>query len=254
MLTALEAKPKVASLNVCADQLVLALADAAQIAALSPLSRDPNLSHGWRRAGEFRQAGGGAEEIIRLEPDVVLMGKHDKASTRELVQRLGPPVTLVELWQGFDHGKAQIRLVAAALDQRPRGEALIQRIAEAEAAAADAGRGRNALILGRGGYADGPASLTASLLAAAGLKPVETGQPFGGFVALELLVSMQPDIVVTASSGYGDNDQRAAFLRHPALQAMLERTHWIILPNALSVCEASLPEALDALAKQLRAR
>ena len=245
------AKPLAASLNVCADQLLLALADESQIAALGPLSRDKNLSRGWQRAENFPQAAG-AEDIVRLKPDVLIMGRNDKPAARDLINRFGPPPLLIDLWQGFEQGKAQIRRVAAALEQPRRGETLVARIEAAELAARDAGRGRTALILGRGGYADGPDSLTASLMRAAGLMPVETGKPAGGFLSMEVLAGLKPDVVITSSSGYGSADQRAEFLRHPALQAMLAKARVITLPSTLIVCEASLPEALEALAAELR--
>src|SRR6201999_378458 len=45
--------PRIASINVCTDQLLMALADPAQILGLSPYARDPALSWDAAKAGRF---------------------------------------------------------------------------------------------------------------------------------------------------------------------------------------------------------
>src|SRR5690349_18355271 len=65
---------RVVSFNICADQLVVALADPAQIAGLSPYAVDPTLSAVAEEARAFRRIEWQAESIVPLNPDLVLIG------------------------------------------------------------------------------------------------------------------------------------------------------------------------------------
>ena len=88
------AAPRIVSMNICTDQMLLALADPAQIIGLSRFSRDGR--QGWvEGAQKFPILSGGAEDILVLKPDVVTASQFDKRSTRELLKANG--VNLVEL-------------------------------------------------------------------------------------------------------------------------------------------------------------
>ena len=82
--------PRIVSMNVCTDQLLLTLADPAQILGLEPVFA--------RRAGNpgrptmrsrFPILSGGAEDVLVLKPDVVVASLFDKRSTRELLKANG---------------------------------------------------------------------------------------------------------------------------------------------------------------------
>ena len=70
--TALAASlPRLVSMNVCTDQLLLTLADPEQILGLSRFSRD-----GWQsQAGDISRypvLSGGAEDVLLIRPDIVV--------------------------------------------------------------------------------------------------------------------------------------------------------------------------------------
>src|SRR3546814_2918470 len=67
---------RIVSLNTCADQYVLALADPAQIAALSPYGHDPELSAAVGKARAFRTLKRPAEEVLALRPDLLRSEEH----------------------------------------------------------------------------------------------------------------------------------------------------------------------------------
>ena len=74
-LSAAAAEPRrIVSFNLCADQLVLALADPEQIAGLSPYAADPALSIVADKARQFRRLDWQSESTIALSPDLVLVG------------------------------------------------------------------------------------------------------------------------------------------------------------------------------------
>src|SRR5256885_16163456 len=88
------AGPRIISMNICTDQMLLAIADPEQIIGLSRFSRDARqglLGNGARR---FPLLSGGAEDILVLKPDVVAASAFDKRSTREILKANG--LNLVE--------------------------------------------------------------------------------------------------------------------------------------------------------------
>src|SRR5437764_5008134 len=84
-----DAPRRVVSFNVCTDQLLVALADPAQIAGLSPYAGDPVLSAVANEARAFRRLAWHAESVVPLDPDLVLVGPRDRAMTQRLLAALG---------------------------------------------------------------------------------------------------------------------------------------------------------------------
>ncbi len=183
-----DAPRRVVSFNLCADQLVVALADPEQIAGLSPYATDPALSVVADKARAFRKADWQAESTLLLEPDLVLIGPNDRSVTRRMLASQGLRVVETGFVSDLDSARKQIREIAALLGHTERGEKLIAELERARSRLARPRRkgDRTALVVERGGYTQGPSSLAATLLAEAGLKP-PAGAPagYGGFIPLE---------------------------------------------------------------------
>ncbi len=76
---AADAPKRVLSFNLCADQLVVALADPEQIAGLSPYATDPRCRWLPTRPGILKKVDWQAESTILLQPDLVLVGPNETA-------------------------------------------------------------------------------------------------------------------------------------------------------------------------------
>jgi iron complex transport system substrate-binding protein len=112
------------------------------------------------------------------------------------------------------------------------------------------------LVLERGGYAAGPQSLAGALVAAAGWR-IADGAPagLGGFVALERVIALQPDLLVLVDPPSQAADQGALFLNHPALRNLYPPERRIALPSRFTLCGGpALVAALDYLADVLAHR
>lgn len=244
---------RVASTNLCADQLLLALASPGQIAGLSAFAKDPAVSFLWRQALAFPSIGSGAERLLQLDADLVLIGSYDRRYTREILRRRSVRFLVLPPWRTVADGRAQITQVAAALERREAGEELTGRI---EAAIDDLAslRERRAvegavIVLYRRGYVL-RAGIVNELLRTAGLTDIgpslETG--VSGVASLERIVSLRPDYLVVSSLAERPEDQGQAKLAHPALRALYPPSRRIVLTDRLSNC-AGL--ATVALARQL---
>jgi iron complex transport system substrate-binding protein len=249
------APERVVSFNICADQLVVALADPTQIAGLSPYAVDPTLSAVAEQARAFRRIEWQAESIVPLDPDLVLIGPRDRSVTRRLLNTLGFRVVEVDFVSTIEAAREQIRAVAALLGHPERGEALLARLdaARTRLSAAPRPDASTALLIGHSGYTEGPTSLAAALMAEAKLRP-PAGAPagIGGFVPLESLLVMRPDLLVMSSLVDKPHDQGSVYLTHPALQALYPPSRRIVLPGRYTLCGGpGLVAGLDHLASEM---
>lgn len=254
-VSAAEPPRRVVSFNLCADQLVLALADPQQIAGLSPYAADPALSVVANIARKFPKADWQAESTILLQPDLVLVGPNDRSMTRRMLASQRLRVVEVGFVSDLESARKQIREMAALLGHRERGETLIAELERARArlAAVAPKSDRTALVVERGGYTQGPASLAATLLAEAGLKPpAGAPQGYGGFIPLEKFLVLKPDLVFLKDPPRAATDQGAIFLLHPALRERYPPERRVALPTRFTMCGGpALIAAFDYMADEI---
>ncbi len=252
---AAEPPRRIVSINLCADQLLLALADPASIAGLSAMARDPEYSHAAETARAFPQVRGGAEDILTRGADLVLVGPYDDRYTRAALAARGIPVEVIGLWTSMDEGRVQIRRLADLLGRKERGEALLAEIDAALARLPRVGPGVSALELERRGWVPGAGTLVHDVLRRMGFADgaEALGMGGGGFASMERLIAAAPSMVVLDRDLPAAEDQGTAWLRHPALAGALPPARRLIVPSRLSICGGpSTPELIDGLGAQVR--
>jgi iron complex transport system substrate-binding protein len=250
------AGPRIASINVCTDQLLLTLADPDQILGLSPYSRDASQSALAERARRYPALSGGAEDVLVLRPDIVVAGAYDRRATRDLLKQHGVrvaefnvvPDSLAEI-------KDQIRAMGELVQHPDRAQGEIARLDAAIARAHRAAqRPYRVLPLWRRGWVSGSGSLIGLLFAEAGLTNAarDLGIESGGFASLESIVHLQPDLLLVSEAGDVAEDEGSALLLHPALEKFYPPGKRIVLPERLTVCGGSaLADGFDLLTAEL---
>ena len=251
------AGPRIASMNLCTDQLLMTLADPGQILGLSRYSRDAWQSYAASDARRYPILSGGAEDILVLKPDIVVASLFDKRSTRELLKAQGLQLAEFAVPRNLDEAKAQIREMGEIVQHRDRAEAEIARLdaAMARARQAVSDSHYSVLPLSRRGWVSGRDSLVSSLLSETGLFNAAgaLGVDFGGFVPLEAIVKARPDFLLVSEAGDRAEDDGRAFLLHPALEHFYPPSKRIVIPERLTVCGGvMLADALDVLVKELQ--
>jgi iron complex transport system substrate-binding protein len=250
---------RIVSINLCADELLLALADPSQIADLSIYATDPSLSFLAEQARRFRHTADAAETVVGLAPDLVIAGRFTKVETRRMLKMLGYRVVELEPATSIANATAEIQKIAALVGHPERGEELISRINRARARAASVSEGpdrkQSVVLYLRRGYVTGSGTLTDELLDIVGLD--NAGSRLAGVtgcvVPLERLIATPPDYLLVSSLTPPADDQGSALLAHPALAALFPPEKRIALPERLTVCGGpSLPAALDWLASEAR--
>lgn len=246
---------RIVSLTVCTDQLLLELVPRERIAAVSYLATDPTLSSKVEEARGLRGVHGSAEEVLALEPDLVIAQEYSTMATVGLLTRLGFRVLLVPLATDFAGLRRSIRLIAAAVGEQARGEQLIDAFDRRVAAAAPLGPERPTAI----GYevnslASGEGTLVNSALEAAGYRNMARDRMLGpgGRLPLESIAVDPPDLIVLANqpdefrSIVGDN------LRHPAFKTIIFNRAHLELPMPYWLCPT--PKIGDAVQELGRIR
>jgi len=249
--------PRVVSMNVCSDQLLLTLADPEQILGLSRFSRDGWQSWAADKARRYPMLSGGAEDVLVLRPDIVVASLFDRRSTRELLKAKGLHLAEFTVPRTLAEVKDQIREMGEVVQHPDRARAEIDWLDAAIARARQATTGKHyrVLPLSRRGWVSGSDSLVSSLLTETGLlNPAgELGFASGGFASLEAIVNLRPDFILVSEAGDRAEDDGRAFLLHPALERFYPPEKRIVLPERLTVCGgAMLVEALDVLTSELQ--
>ncbi|EKS33615.1 ABC transporter substrate-binding protein [Afipia clevelandensis] len=255
---------RIVSFNLCADQLLLALADPGQIAGLSPYAVNPLLSVTTDKAAPFPRLDWDAESVVNLAPDLVLGGPSHRP-IHAMLSAMGIRVVDVALIRNLADARRQAIEIGKLIGHPARGEALARQIDQAEMrlAAVAMKPPLTALVIQREGYREGPASLASAMLSIAGLRPPDRAASGaggfmaaeqGGFVSLEHLLTSGPDVLVLQDPPRQARDQGALFITHPALLARYGPNRRIDLPERYTLCGGPpLIEGLDYLAKAITA-
>ena len=231
--------PRVVSLDYCADQYVLGLADRDAIAAVSTHADD---RHSYLRdqARGLPQLRDDAEDVLALAPDLIVRGYDAGGRAGAYYQRLGLETFELGFSAGFDDVEAMIRRTATALGQPERGEARIAHMRSQLARAADGPRLR-ALYMTPSGLTTGSGTLMHAFMTAAGFDNVIAEQGKTGWInlPLEQLHEQAPDIILAAFfDGETAPIDSWSASRHSVFRRMMETTPVIELDAAALSCGA----------------
>ena len=205
---------RVASLNLCTDELLLALAAPGQIVSVTHLAQQEAETPLWREARRYQRNDGSLVSVTRYRPDLVLsMGGGGRDRLR-IAARLGMRTLDVPFAQSLDDVEASIRGVAAALGRNEAGEALVARIA-ALRRTARAGS-KDAIWLGGGGRTVRVDGVEAQWMRLAGLAQRPTQ---GDRVSLEQLAARPPAILLRSDYRSGQYSASQRWLGHPMARA-----------------------------------
>lgn len=248
--TAAEAKPaRVVSINLCTDQLLLALADRQSIRSVSHVAVQPAYSAAAAAADGIPLNHGLSEEILPADPDLILAGRLTARSTVSLLRRLGYNVVELDISRSLADIRDRIAKAGRALGEEARATAVIDAFdARLRALRADIGARRpTALYLQPNGYTSGRNSLVGDIIEQAGFENLGASLGVDGFghLPLERIVAAAPDVLITDE----DKPSRPALayeaLEHPAIEELVAGSHRVTLPIRYVIC--GVPETLRAV-------
>jgi iron complex transport system substrate-binding protein len=247
---------RIVSMNLCLDSVLVELVPHEHILALSQYARDPWRSTIASIASKLPYTNETAEEVVALQPDLVLASRHSAIATRNALKRVGVRFELFDVPQSIDESIDQIRRLATLLHREAEGEALIGRIqaAIARARPAPGERTFTAAIYQPGGLSTGANTVTGQLMQIAGLENIAARYGVKSYrpLPLELLVSEPPDVLLVGDTTYGAPTHAERIVHHRALRALQYRMSREPFPARLMYCAG--PAMIDALDGLVAAR
>lgn len=238
------ARRTIVSLNPCTDAILAEVADPAQILAISHYSHDPRgTSMDLAQARRFRTTGGTVEEVLALDPDVVVGSTFMDPATRGALADLGMRVETVGIASTVADSTAQVRQFAALAGHPERGEALVRRI-EASLAAARSGEPPVPAILWQpDGIVPGDGALVSELMRRTGFAnhSAARGMEQADYLSLERLLTDPPRVLLVAGAERGQH--------HPALARVPQMQRAAFDPSLLYCGGPTIIRAAERLAE-----
>ncbi|WOX06897.1 ABC transporter substrate-binding protein [Microbulbifer pacificus] len=234
------AKSRVASLNLCLDQILLSWVPPKDIVSVTWLSGQPP----YRRAPvpeHIYLNRAQAEELLPLKPDLVLTGQFGAQRAAARLEQLGFNVvripdaySLEQLQTQLDALEQTLGPLPQLLAQKQQLSALLEKYPQS-----DTTENPTALILSANNITYGSGMLEHQLLTRAGFSNLAAQQGIQqlGRVSLEQVIALEPDLLVFYG---GAQDFAIAHLaeRHPVLKRYIDSGRSYRLPEALGYCPA----------------
>ncbi|WP_435417255.1 ABC transporter substrate-binding protein [Parerythrobacter aurantius] len=235
--------PTVVSLNPCADAILAEVVAPGQLLAISHYSQDlAATSMDLAKARSFPATGGTVEEVLALDPDIVVGSTFMDPATVKAFERLGVQVEMLGIASTVTDSKAQVEQLAAVAGEPGKGRALVGRIDAALAATAHGGPSVSTVLWQDGGIVPGEGTLVSELMAHTGLAShsAARGMQQADYLSLERLLSDPPELLLVAGN------ERAQL--HPALARLTGMRTERFASNLLYCGGPSIIRAVERLA------
>lgn len=242
---------RIMSMNLCSDLLLLQLAPRARIVSVSHLAHEGAAVLFPGRDAGIAVNHGAAEDIVNLQPDLILVGDTSTPMTRRLARRVGARVVEVRSANSLADARRVLLKLGDDIGETARARALAQKMdAELAALAAHPPAHRLRVVAWSGGaFIPGQGTLVNDIIAAAGAVniaalPGLSTSTFG----VEQLLAADPDALL-----YGRERSGAPSLHNAEAQHRLVRARYG--PRSIAfldiAAECGLPQSADA-ARDLR--
>ncbi len=247
--------PRLVSINLCADQLLMSFADDEQILSLSNLSHDAAGSYHVEKALQFPINKGEVEQVLPLQPDLVIAGQYTDRYTVNLLKSVGLRVEQLPIANSMEELFKNFEMVAQWTGHPSRGQATIEQFKSRLAALSQSEEPRpRVAIYDPNGYTVGAASLRGEALELAGWHNVATDLGIDGYgsMALETLINLDPDALVESPYSAETWSRAQAHNAHPAIKQRGLKARVISIPSAQTICGG--PWTIDVIERLERER
>ena len=247
---------RVVSQAVGTDELLLALADPGQIAALSHISHEVAFSPVAAEARRFPALrDSDAESVLRFRPDLVLAASFTRPETLALLRRAGVRLVVLDRFDSLEDVYASLRILGHELGQEARAETVITQCRDRVDALAARLRGvRPVRVLSASVYpfTSGSGTTFQDLCDHAGAINVaaEAGLKGHAPTPSEALLTWRIEVLV--ATGDGDMRARLGAIPHYRVLPAFKAGRIVVVPDAmLSSLSHHRIAAYEALARAL---
>lgn len=241
--------PRIVSLNPCLDAILVEIAPPDQVLALSHYSRDPaSSSITSEDVDKFGTTGGTVEEILALDPDIVVASRFMAPATRAALDRLGVTVEVFDSPKTLEESLAQIKRLGKLTGRTRQSRALNARImrdvpflAPSVMPGMGAGPHIDTLLWQAGEIVPGEATLVWEHMARFGFTnhAAHMGLDQADHVSLERVLANPPELLLVAGDAAGQT--------HPLLNELKDTRTARFDPKLFYCGGPSMPKAWERL-------
>ncbi len=230
--------PTLASMDYCADQYILALADRGQIVGLSADAASVYSFFGELATG-IPTLRGAAEEILAVKPDIVVRQWQGNAAVDALFERAGIHAVTIPFASSPD---AALDSLIAFGDQIGRGEQarafVAKRYAMREKLEAMPASGLKVLYVTPSGYTAGNGTSVDAIIKSAGLNTTAGDYDLRGWhpLPMESIARRKPDVIITSFFELPRPASRWSLAQSPLINQLLADLPVIDLPASHLSC------------------
>lgn len=251
------APQRIVSMGLCTDQLVMMMADPDTILSVHWVTQDAADSAMAAQARRYVPNHGLAEEVLKLRPDMVFADGTNSPLAVAMLERQGIRVVTVPVADTFGGVRRNIRQIAAALDEKDRGEALVSRFDAALAVTRNslADLHYRSLVYGANGFSAGVPSLFNDVLGHLGLVNIAAKPGLSGWVSMSVedVLRAAPQLLILGEYRMDAPSMANLVLEHPALHAVRHDRPVVSVPTSLWNCGTPyLAQAALTLRDQVR--
>ncbi len=249
-----KAKPvqnKIMSINACADQLVLALANKNEIASLSHYSSDRQTSLFAEEAQKYHKNYMSPEEIIAINPQIILKSPYEKDIINQIIEKRKIQSADFGVPNSISDAMDIVTKAGSILNAQNKAMALNNEIAKAKNLSSKAKI--PALIYFSGGNSAGDNTLINEIFENAGFENMAANYGVGnwGTIDTESIIANPPKIIfIETKDTEGAWAQKA--LRHPALYNKSLNIEFVPFPSGFGYCGGAVIPQMSLYFKTIR--
>ena len=229
---------KIASLDYCSDQYVLALAPRDRIASLSR-DADTVFSFFGGLAQGLSKNRGSIEEILHLEPDLLVRQWQGSTSTDRVLNRAGIKTIALPFAATTNDAFTNFLEISEAIGRLEQAQAFVAKRKQMQTELSDAAPlDMKALYVTPSGFTAGTSTGVQVIIENAGLQSIAADYGLSGWgpLPLESIVQQQPDVIVASLFDLPSARSNWSLSGHPRIADLMTDIPVIDLPARYTSC------------------
>jgi iron complex transport system substrate-binding protein len=250
-----QTKPqRIVSIGLCADQLLLQMAERWQISSLTNWAANPEMSYMVDTIGDIPLNSASVEEIIPYRPDLVVGSSFAAWDTSRFLRQLGYQVKLIEPPTSIDEIYAMLIEFGEWTGNQSVAREMIatmqRQILEIQLRYADRPE-KTMIVYSPNGYTIGANTLENDVMKHAGFRNLAAEMGIVGFqkISLEKLAAAKPDFLQLDSRLTSSISLATAYTSHPVLDKIIDHKDPLFIPTRLRICAGPMiTQAIEQMA------
>ncbi len=216
---------RIVSVTLASDEILLDIVeDRERISAVTYLADDDSISNVVRKAKNIKKVHANLEQIVELEPDLVITADYLGSDFIKLLKSAGLNTMVLKEVKDVDSIKENIELLGKAVCEKENASKLVmsmeKKISEIKTSYKVPESRPEVLFYSAPGFTAGPDSLIDQLITIAGGENAFDSESFvrSSRISLEYIVEEDPDIIILSNFSPSDPGFENRFVNNPAIR------------------------------------